>query len=59
MPDGSAYEVIAAATDNGGEFVEMQVTLPPRSVAPPSHVHPQLTEEYEVLEGQFEVNERW
>jgi hypothetical protein len=51
MPDGSVYEVIAAAADTGGEFVEMQFMLPPGSVAPPQHVHSQLTEEYEVLEG--------
>jgi mannose-6-phosphate isomerase-like protein (cupin superfamily) len=55
MPDGSVYEVIAATADTGGEFVEMQFMLPPGSVAPPQHVHSQLTEEYEVLEGQFEV----
>jgi mannose-6-phosphate isomerase-like protein (cupin superfamily) len=55
MPDGSVYRVIAAAADTGGEFVEMQFTLPPGSVAPPPHVHSQLTEEYEVLEGHFEV----
>jgi len=55
MPDGSIYEVRAAAADSGGEFVEMVFTLPPGSVSPPPHVHAGLTEEYEVLEGTFEV----
>src|SRR5438270_11119450 len=55
MPDGSVYEVTRAAADTGGEFVEMQFTLPPGSVSPPPHVDKGLTEEYEVLEGKFEV----
>jgi quercetin dioxygenase-like cupin family protein len=55
MPDGSVYEVTAAAADSGGEFVEMQFTLPPRSVSPPAHVHAGLTEEYQVIEGAFDV----
>jgi mannose-6-phosphate isomerase-like protein (cupin superfamily) len=55
MPDGSVYEVTRAAGETGGELVEMEFTLPPGSVSPPPHVHPALTEEYEVLEGSFEV----
>ena len=55
MPDGSVYEVTAAAADTGGEFVEMLFTLPPGSVSPPPHVHGGLTEEYEVIEGAFDV----
>jgi len=55
MPDGSVYELTAAAADTGGEFVETEFTLPPGSVAPPPHVHPDLTEEYEVRAGELEV----
>ena len=55
MPDGSLYELTAAAADSGGEFVEMRFTLPPGSVSPPPHVHQGITEEYEVLEGAFDV----
>jgi mannose-6-phosphate isomerase-like protein (cupin superfamily) len=55
MVDGSVYEVTTAAADSGGEFVEMLFTLPPGSVSPPPHVHAGLTEEYEVIEGAFEV----
>jgi mannose-6-phosphate isomerase-like protein (cupin superfamily) len=55
MVDGSTYEVTVAASDSGGEFVEMLFTLPPGSVSPPPHVHAGLTEEYEVLEGAFDV----
>jgi mannose-6-phosphate isomerase-like protein (cupin superfamily) len=55
MPDGSVYEVTAAAADSGGDHVEMIFTLPPGSLAPPPHVHDGLTEDYEVLEGSFDV----
>lgn len=55
FPDGSIYELTSAAADSGGEFVEMQFTLPPACIAPPPHVHSGLTEEYEVIEGVFEV----
>jgi quercetin dioxygenase-like cupin family protein len=55
MPDGSVYDVTGAAADSGGEFVEMQFTLPPGSVSPPPHVHRDLTEEYQVIEGSFGV----
>ncbi len=55
MPDGSVYEVSAAAAESAGEFVEMQFTLPSGCVAPPPHVHPRPVEEYEVIEGTLEV----
>jgi mannose-6-phosphate isomerase-like protein (cupin superfamily) len=55
MPDGSVYAVTAAAADSGGDFVEMNFTLPPGAVAPPPHVHRGLTEEYEVIEGSLDV----
>lgn len=55
MPDGSAYAVTAASADSGGEFVAMEFTLPPGSVAPPPHVHPTLEEEFEVREGELDL----
>jgi quercetin dioxygenase-like cupin family protein len=55
MPDGSVYAVTAAAADSAGEFVEMEFTLPPGSVAPPPHVHPRPVEEYEVIDGSLDV----
>jgi mannose-6-phosphate isomerase-like protein (cupin superfamily) len=55
MPDGSAYIVIRPAAETGGEFVEMEFKLPDRCVAPPPHVHPSQAEEFEVLEGSFEL----
>jgi quercetin dioxygenase-like cupin family protein len=55
MPDGSVYEVTAAAADSDGEFVGMDFTLPPGSVAPPPHVHPTPAEEFEVVEGSLDL----
>ncbi len=61
MPDGSAYVVIRPSSETGGEFVEMEFALPSGCVPPPPHVHPSQVEEYEVLEGSFEVviDGRW
>ena len=61
MPDGSAYIVRTPAAETGGEYVEMEFVLPPGCVPPPPHVHPRQVEEYEVLEGSFDVtvDGRW
>ena len=61
MPDGSAYIVRRPAAETSGEYVEMEFVLPPGCVPPPPHVHPQQVEEYEVLEGSFDVtvDGRW
>ena len=55
MPDGSVYALVTSAADAGGEFVEMEFTLPPGSVSPPPHVHHGMSEDYEVLEGRLDV----
>jgi mannose-6-phosphate isomerase-like protein (cupin superfamily) len=55
MPDGSVYEVRSPAAASGGAYVEMDFILPARCVPPPPHVHREQVEEYEVLEGAFDV----
>jgi quercetin dioxygenase-like cupin family protein len=55
MPDGSVYIVRRPAAESDGAFVEMEFVLPPGCVPPPPHIHPDQVEEYEVLEGRFEV----
>ena len=55
MPDGSVYVVNRPAAESGGESVEMEFVLPSGCVPPPLHVHDHQVEEYEVLEGRFEV----
>ncbi len=54
-PDGSIYTITRSSADTGGELLEMELQLPARGWAPQPHVHPRLTEEYEVLEGSLEV----
>ena len=56
MPDGlGEYLVVRSDQETGGEYVEMEFTLPANAFAPPPHRHPTQTESYEVLEGSFEV----
>jgi quercetin dioxygenase-like cupin family protein len=55
MPDGSVYVVRRPAAASDGAFVEMEFMLPSGCVPPPPHVHRDGVEEYEVLEGSFEV----
>lgn len=55
MPDGSAFIVRRAAAETGGEYSEMELSLPPGLVPPPPHIHPQQVEEFEVLEGSLDV----
>jgi mannose-6-phosphate isomerase-like protein (cupin superfamily) len=56
MPEGlGEYLVVASHEETGGEYVEMELSLPAEAFAPPPHRHPTQTESYEVLEGSFEV----
>lgn len=55
MPDGSVYIVRRPAAETDGAFVEMEFVLPTGCVPPPPHVHRHQVEDYEVLEGRFDV----
>jgi mannose-6-phosphate isomerase-like protein (cupin superfamily) len=54
-PDGSKYRITRSSADTGGELLEMELELPAKGWAPEPHVHPRLTEEYEVLDGSLDV----
>jgi quercetin dioxygenase-like cupin family protein len=54
-PDGSLYEVVVAAESTGGAMSEVQITLPPNSLMPPPHIHPQQQEICTVADGTLEV----
>jgi quercetin dioxygenase-like cupin family protein len=54
-PDGSIYRITRPSAETGGELLEMEWELPAHGWAPQPHVHPRLTEEYEVLDGSLEV----
>jgi mannose-6-phosphate isomerase-like protein (cupin superfamily) len=55
MPDGSVYIVRRPAAETDGESVEMEFVLPSGCLPPPPHIHPHQVEEYEVLQGRFDV----
>ena len=55
FPDGSLYEIVVSAQETAGARAEVQVTLPPRPVTPPPHIHPNQEETYVVLDGALEV----
>jgi quercetin dioxygenase-like cupin family protein len=55
MPDVGEYALVSSHEDTGGEYVEMEWTLPPGAFAPPPHRHPTQVEEYEVLAGRLDV----
>jgi mannose-6-phosphate isomerase-like protein (cupin superfamily) len=54
-PDGSIYRITRSSAEARGELLEMEWELPARGWAPQPHLHPLLTEEYEVLEGSLKV----
>jgi hypothetical protein len=52
-PDGSIYRITGPGADTDGELLEIEMELPAHGWAPQPHVHPRITEEYEVLEGRW------
>jgi mannose-6-phosphate isomerase-like protein (cupin superfamily) len=54
-PDGSIYRITRSSAETSGGLLEMEWELPASGWAPQPHLHPLLTEEYEVLEGALEV----
>jgi quercetin dioxygenase-like cupin family protein len=53
--DGREFRITQAAADTNGQYLEMEWWLPPSTETPPRHIHPHQREDYEVLEGAFEV----
>jgi mannose-6-phosphate isomerase-like protein (cupin superfamily) len=60
-PDGSIYRITRSSTDTGDELLEMDWELPTKGWAPQPHIHPRLTEEYEVLDGSLDgwIGSEW
>ena len=54
-PDGTVYEITRSGAATRGELLEMIWHLPAGGWAPGPHVHPALTEEYEVIDGALDV----
>jgi mannose-6-phosphate isomerase-like protein (cupin superfamily) len=60
-PDGTIYTITRSSGDTDGALFEMEWQLPAGAWSPQPHVHPHLTEEYEVLDGGLEllINRSW
>ncbi len=60
-PDGSIYRITGASDETDDQRLEMELDVPAGAWSPAAHVHEQLTEEFEVLNGWFEVlrDDRW
>jgi quercetin dioxygenase-like cupin family protein len=54
-PDGTIYRITRSTDESDGAELVMEWELPAGGWAPQAHVHPGLTERYEVLDGSFEV----
>jgi mannose-6-phosphate isomerase-like protein (cupin superfamily) len=54
-PDGTGFRITRSSEETDGAYLEMEWDLPAHGWAPGTHVHPGLTEEYEVLDGSLDV----
>jgi quercetin dioxygenase-like cupin family protein len=54
-PDGTVFRIIRSSRQTDGAYLEMEWDLPAGGWAPGAHIHPGLTEEYEVLDGSLDV----
>lgn len=54
-PVGAKFFIKKTAADTDGRALEMEWELAPKSGGTPVHIHPDATETYEVLEGEFDV----
>ena len=50
---GTRTVFLATAASTDGDYVEVEVTYPPRSTPPPKHLHPSQTEHFTVLAGSM------
>jgi mannose-6-phosphate isomerase-like protein (cupin superfamily) len=48
---GERVTFVKTAADTGGELLEMELVWPRPGKRAPAHVHPEMEERYEVLEG--------
>ncbi len=55
LPDGTEVQITKRATTPNRERFELEMVVPPASTATPPHVHPDQTDEFEVVSGSLEV----
>lgn len=54
-PIGARFFIRKTAAETDGRSLEMEWELAPETGGTPVHIHPDATETYEVLEGDFDV----
>jgi quercetin dioxygenase-like cupin family protein len=61
MPDGTEVRITKRAAEPQREPFQLEMIVPPRSTATPPHVHPDQTDEFNIVEGSLEVlcNGEW
>jgi quercetin dioxygenase-like cupin family protein len=52
---GTSTVFTATAESTGGEYVEIEVTYPPKNPPPPRHIHPSQDEHFTVLAGSLDA----
>ena len=55
-PLGAKFVIRKTAVETAGRSFEIEKEMLPRTGGTPLHIHPHAVEEYEVMEGTFEVN---
>jgi mannose-6-phosphate isomerase-like protein (cupin superfamily) len=50
---GTRLLLLATASSTAGAYVELEATYPPRSAAPPTHLHPRQDERFTVRAGRL------
>jgi quercetin dioxygenase-like cupin family protein len=55
FPDGTEYRVTRTTAETNGDAFEMELALVAHAQTPPPHAHPRQREDFEVLEGAFEI----
>ena len=52
---GQDIRFLQTAKDTGGQFLEVESTFAPHSIAPVAHYHPEQEEDFTILEGELTV----
>jgi mannose-6-phosphate isomerase-like protein (cupin superfamily) len=52
---GETVTFLVTASDSGGSLLELEMEADPRAAGATTHVHPRITERYEMLEGRLRV----
>jgi mannose-6-phosphate isomerase-like protein (cupin superfamily) len=52
---GETVTFLVTAADSGGKLLELEMEADPRAAGATEHIHPRITERYEMLEGRLHV----